>query len=218
MIHNFLRRIIIIGPQGSGKGTQAAALSKEFGIPHISTGEMFRGHINRRTSLGLQIRKILEQGQLVPDELTNQIVKERLTATDCQGGFILDGYPRNLEQVKFLEGLIKIDAVLEIRLADEEVVRRLAGRRGCVCGAIYHLDYHPPKKENICDQCGQQLARRDDESDEAVSRRLAIYHQQTEPLIEYYQRKGVLIEINGASLIPQVTAAILAKLSNKEFS
>ena len=212
------KKIIIIGPQGSGKGTQAAALSKEFGLPHISTGAMFRGHINRVTSLGLQVRKILEQGQLVPDELTNQIVKERLAATDCQGGFILDGYPRNIEQVKFLEGLAKIDAVLEIWLSDQEVIRRLAGRRGCVCGAIYHLDYHPPQKENICDQCGQELKRRNDESDEALSRRLAIYHQQTEPLIEYYQKKGVLMEINGAPPITQVTAEIFIKLNNKDFS
>lgn len=212
------KRIIIIGPQGSGKGTQAKALSKEFGFPHISTGEIFRGHINRATSLGLEIRKILEQGQLVPDELTNQIVKERLTAQDCQGGFILDGYPRNIEQAKFLEGLTEIDAVLEIWLSDQEVTKRLVGRRGCVCGAIYHLDYHPPQKEDTCDQCGQELKRRDDESDEAVSRRLLIYHQQTEPLIDYYQKKGVLMEINGAPPIPQVTAEIFTKLNNKDFS
>ena len=212
-----LRKIIIIGPQGSGKGTQAAALSAKFKIPHISSGEIFRKHINHRTPLGLKVRSVLEQGQLVPDDLTNQIIKERITKEDCQSGFILDGYPRNIKQAKFLEEFIKIEVVLEIWLADPEVIKRVAGRRVCNCGETYHLEYDPPKNENICDKCAQKIRRRDDESDQALKQRLAIYHQETEPLIEYYHDLRILIKVNGEPSIPQVTAEIFTKLKDKDF-
>lgn len=211
-------RIIIIGPQGSGKGTQAQVLAKKFNLPHISSGEMFRQHVNRRSALGLKIRQLLEHGKLVPNEITNQMVQEKLENADCERGFILDGYPRNTQQAQFLATITKIEVVLDIWLDDEVVVQRLGGRRVCSCGATYHLEYNPPQKENVCDQCGQELKRRDDESEEVIRRRLEIYHQQTEPLIDYYRQQGILIEINGEPSIPQVTQEILTKLNNKDFS
>lgn len=217
-MQNLLRKIIIIGPQGSGKGTQAEALAREFVIPHISSGEIFRQHINNRTEIGQKVKLYLDQGKLVPDELTDAIIKNRISQDDCRTGFILDGYPRNTGQARALEKIAKIDVVLEIWISDREVVTRLSGRRVCSCGATYHIKYKPPKREGICDQCGRAIKRRDDEAPEVLNQRLAIYHRETEPLLDYYRGQRLLIKVNGEQSISEVTSEMLSKLLNKDFA
>jgi len=205
-----MKNIIILGPQGSGKGTQADILSKKFNIPHISTGKIFRGQIKNKTELGRKLKSLVNHGRLVPDEITNEIIKNRLSENDCQNGFILDGFPRNLNQAEFLDKITDINLVLEIWISDEETISRISQRKSCPkCGAIYHLKFKPPQKDEICDKCQKKLIIRDDDKEKAIKKRLKIYHKQTELLIEFYKNKGIYHKINGMPLIPEVTKEIM---------
>ena len=209
------KNIILFGPQGSGKGTQADVLSGKFNIPHISTGDIFRENIKNGTELGKQVEKLTSNGILVPDEVTNEIVKERFKENDCENGFVLDGYPRNLNQAKFLEEVKKIDLALEVWISDDEAVMRITGRRTCSkCGTVYHLKFNPPKEDGVCDKDGEKLIIRDDDKEEAVRARLKIYHEQTEPLIEYYKEKGVYERVDGMPPILEVTEQIMEIVSD----
>ena len=206
-------KIVLIGPQGSGKGTQAKLLKEKFGIPHISTGDIFREAIAEKTELGLKAKEIIDKGNLVPDEITNKIVKERLQKEDCKKGFILDGYPRNINQAKALDSFAKIDYAVEIFVPDEISIKRLSSRRQCPkCGAIYGLDI-PPKKDNICDKCGAELYQRDDDRPEAIKKRLEVYHKETEPVLDYYREKGILVRVDGTKPIKDVFEDIVRKIS-----
>lgn len=202
------KNIIIFGPQGSGKGTQADILSAKFNIPHISTGDIFRKNTKEQTDLGKKITAFLAEGKLVSDKITNEVVKKRLEQPDCQNGFILDGFPRNLNQAEFLNKFKKIWLALEIWISDQETLRRISGRYSCPkCGAIYHTEFKPPKKRGICDKCGTKLIIRNDE--EAIAKRLKIYHEQTMPLIAYYKKQEIYKKIDGTPPIPEVTEKIM---------
>ena len=203
------KNIIVMGPQGSGKGTQADILANKLNILHISTGNIFRDHIKNKTKLGKKIIKFVHGGELISDEITNQVVKERLGQNDCQNGFILDGFPRNLVQAKFLEKIVNINLVLEIWISNQESISRISARRSCPkCGKIYHLKFNPPKKEGFCDQCKEKLIIRNDDKPESIKKRLKLYHEETKPLINYYKAKGIYHKINGMPTIPAVTKQI----------
>ncbi|MDD5290865.1 MAG: adenylate kinase [Patescibacteria group bacterium] len=201
--------IIIMGPQGSGKGTQADIFSQRLGIPHISTGEIFRENIKNQTELGKKIDSIVKSGALVPDEITNEITKQRLEQKDCTNGFILDGFPRNLTQAEFLDKIKGIDLVLEVWISDEEAIKRISQRRTCLkCQKVYHLIYNPPKNDEICGACGEKLVIREDDKPETIKKRLDLYNKETKPLIDYYQKKGVYKKIDGMPPIPEVSRQI----------
>jgi adenylate kinase len=192
-------KLIFLGPPGAGKGTLATAVAEQYGIPQISTGDIFRQAVKNQTSLGRQVASIMERGDLVPDELTTSLVEERLAKPDADGGFILDGFPRTIPQAEALNGFQKIDAVVNFRAGDEVVIRRLSGRRVCrSCGAIYHVENIPPRTDGICDRCGGGLIIRDDDKIEAITKRLEVYKAQTEPLIRYYDGLGLLKNIDAA--------------------
>jgi len=206
-------KIVIFGPQGSGKGTQAEVLSKRLKIPQITMGDLLREEIKNHSQVGKEIDAIVNRGQLVPDEVSTQILKQRLLKADCQNGFVLDGYPRNLNQAKLLAEITKVDKALEIWISDKEAVKRISGRRSCPrCGAVYHLQFNPPKIDELCDQCQTKLIVRDDDKEEIIKNRLAIYHQATEPIIKYYQQSGVHLKIDGLPPIAAVTKDIFEKL------
>ena len=206
-------RYVFLGPPGSGKGTQAQALAQALQVPHISTGEMFRAAVAAQGELGKRIDGLLKAGQLVPDNVTNELIAERLQQPGATSGFILDGYPRSLVQAEFLSQLAPDTQALLIDLPDAEAVRRIAGRRTCLkCGAVYHLNYQPPQQTDVCDKCGSALEQRNDQTEAVVKERLLIYHQQTEPLVEYYRQRGVLATVDGSPAIPEVTARIRAAL------
>ena len=201
--------IILFGPQGSGKGTQAELSSKKYSIPHISTGDIFRDNIKNKTELGQKVEKIINSGALVPDEVTNEIVKDRLSKIDCQNGFILDGFPRNLSQARFLNGFVEIDLALEIWISDEEAIKRIGLRRTCPkCGAVYHLTHIIPKNEGLCDVCNEKLIKRDDDKEDAIKKRLATYHSQTEELTTYYTDKEVYKKIDGMGSVEEVNEKV----------
>jgi adenylate kinase len=202
-------KIIFLGPQGSGKGTQAELLAKKLNLPNISVGNLFRNHIKNKTELGELAKRIINKGDLMPSELTNEIVIKRLQENDCQNGFILDGYPRDHEQFSAFNKFTKLTHAIEVWISDEEAVERLGGRRSCDCGATYHLKYNPPKNDEVCDNCGHKLYIRDDDTPEAINQRLAIYHNETEPLIKLYQEQKILIKINGEQSIEKVNQDIL---------
>jgi len=209
--------IVVFGPPGSGKGTQAKMLAESYGIPHISTGDMLREHLKRETNLGLEAKSYMEKGELVPDEILVGMMKERLAQPDCDSGFLLDGYPRTLPQAEALRGILRelrkeLDLVLNIEVPDADLLRRLSGRRMCPCGASYHLVFNPPKRAGICDRCGHELYQRADDREEAIMNRLQIYKRQTQPLIAYYTRAGRMVTINGAAEIPEVFAEITTVL------
>lgn len=201
--------IIFIGPPASGKGTQAEMLAKKINLPLVSTGNLFRQHIINKTKLGQTVEKILAAGDLVSNEITNQILEEEIK--NKLNGFILDGYPRNIEQANFLKTKVKIDIAFEIYISAQEVIRRLSGRRVCQCGATYHLIFKPPQKVGICDTCGGQLFQREDDTEEKIKYRYAIYQKETEPLINFYQQEKILIKINGQPPIADVFKEILQK-------
>ncbi|HBT20950.1 MAG TPA: adenylate kinase [Peptococcaceae bacterium] len=207
-------RIILLGPPGSGKGTQAEFIKKKLGISHISTGDMFRKAIEEGTELGRKAKEYLDSGQLVPDEITVGIVRERLNESDCERGFLLDGFPRTVTQAEALDEILKekgveLDAVININVSREELIKRLTGRRICRnCGATYHIIFNPPAVENTCDKCGGELYQRKDDTEETIINRLEVYKKQTEPLIQYYENRGILKNIDGGQSIDEVTREI----------
>ena len=197
-------KIVIFGPQGSGKGTQAELIARRQDWPYISTGDIFRYHLKNQTDLGQKVSAFINDGHLVPDELTNEIVRNRINQPDCAVGFVLDGYPRNKNQLNFLNGIAEIDFAIVIEISDTEAIKRLSGRLACKCGLSYHIKFNPPRKEGICDKCGDQLFRRDDDKPAAIKKRLEIYHQETEPLIKIYEKQGILHRVDGAKSIEEV--------------
>lgn len=203
---------IFLGMPGSGKGTQAEILSKKLNIPLISTGDCFRKSIKDKTELGEKVKDIIAKGNLVSDEITFEMMKDEIQNTDISKGLILDGYPRNFKQAEMLKTIISIDIVLNIMLSEDQVFIRIGGRRTCKCGATYHIKFDPPKVEGICDKCGEELFVRNDAKEEVINERIKIYKEQTEPLIKYYEDKGVLINIDGNPLIPDVTKEIFEKI------
>lgn len=213
--------IILLGPPGAGKGTQAKKISEYFSLPHISTGDILRENISNNTSLGLKAKSYMSRGELVPDELLITIVKDRLLRKDCSEGFMLDGYPRTIPQADVLEMILtesgkKLDAVLNISVEDEDLIKRLSGRRMCKCGASYHVSFNPPKKDGVCDVCKEKLYQRDDDKAEAVRNRLDVYKKQTQPLIDYYDKKGILRTIDGGKDIPRIFEDIKEVLEQYE--
>jgi len=206
-------RIIVLGPQGSGKGTQAVMLSEKYSIPHISTGDLFRMNLKNKTKLGQTAAKYINKGNLVPDEVTNQMVKQRISEPDCKKGFILDGYPRNLSQAKALSSFVELDAVLDIEISEHETIERLSGRRVCQsCGQNFHIQFNLPKKEGICDKCGGTLMHRQDDYPDAILTRLNIYKKETSPIKQHYEKQGILRTVNGSQSIEGVFTEILFNL------
>ena len=196
-------KIIMLGAPGAGKGTQAKMLADKYGIPHISTGDIFRANIKNNTELGKKAKGYMDAGQLVPDELVVDLVVDRIKNADCFKGFILDGFPRTIPQAEALDYALnnqneKIDYAINVDVPDEAIIERMSGRRACVgCGATYHVVYNPTKKEGTCDKCGQDLILREDDKPETVKKRLQVYHEQTQPLIDHYEKKGALLTVDG---------------------
>ncbi|MBN1502602.1 adenylate kinase [Candidatus Woesearchaeota archaeon] len=213
-------QLILLGPPGSGKGTQAQLLSGKLDIPQISTGDIFRENIRIKTELGKLAQDYMDKGQLVPDNVTNEMVAERVKQQDCIKGFILDGYPRTVNQAEFLEAIAKIDIVINLILEEEEIVERISGRRTCMnCEASYHVNFNPPKKKGVCDNCGGELFQRPDDKPEAVKKRLEEYQKKTKPLIEYYLRKNILTNIDASPSIKEIHSRLCELLNiNKKFS
>lgn len=210
--------IVLLGPPGSGKGTQAKMIAEKFNVKHISTGDILREHVRNGTELGKEAKKYMDAGQLVPDSILIGIIKDRLSKPDVAGGYMLDGYPRTIPQAEALDKILpelkqKIDVVLNIDVPDEELVRRLSGRRMCKCGRSYHILFNPPKVSGKCDACGGELYHRDDDKEEAILNRLKVYKQQTQPLIDYYTKAGLIANINGAGEINQIFDEISKVLS-----
>lgn len=205
------KRISIFGPQGSGKGTQSDRISAAFGIPHIAPGNIFRKAIADKTELGKKVEDIINAGNLVPNEITNALMKARIEEEDAQQGFIFDGYPRNESQADALDAMTQLTCVIVLEIPDDEAVRRLSQRRMCMnCGATYHLEFNPPKVAGICDSCGKAVIQRDDDKPEAIRQRLGIYHSTTEPLFERYEQRGILCRVNGVGTIEEVGQRIEA--------
>jgi adenylate kinase len=205
-------KIILLGSIGAGKGTQAKLLATKFDIPHIATGDIFRTHIKNETEIGKKVKSILDSGGYVDDTLTVSIVSNRLAA-DCEKGFILDGFPRNENQAMELEKIIAIDKVIYINVHREIIIKRLTGRISCInCGAMYHNQGNKPKNENTCDVCGDQLVQREDDKESVVKKRLEIFEEQTAPLVEYYESKGLLTEVDGIGTIEEIAARILKEV------
>lgn len=213
-------KIIMLGAPGAGKGTQAKMLADKYGIPHISTGDIFRANIKNETELGKKAKEYMDQGLLVPDELTCNLVVDRIQQEDCKEGYILDGFPRTIPQAEALDKALtelndKIDYAINVEVPDENIVGRMSGRRACVgCGATYHIVYNPTKTEGICDRCGKELILRDDDKPETVQKRLNVYHEQTQPLIDFYKNKGVLKEVDGTVDMNDVFDAIVKVLES----
>ncbi|WP_337540763.1 adenylate kinase [Suilimivivens sp.] len=211
-------KIIMLGAPGAGKGTQAKMIAEKYSIPHISTGDIFRYNIKNGTELGKEAKKYMDQGLLVPDELTVKILLDRVAQDDCKNGYVLDGFPRTIPQAEVLEEALtklgdRIDYAINVEVPDENIVKRMSGRRACVnCGATYHIEHVPPKKEGICDNCGSELILRDDDKPETVKNRLSVYHKQTQPLIDFYNGKGVLRTVDGTVDMKDVFNAIVAIL------
>ncbi|MEW2059703.1 adenylate kinase [Streptomyces sp. NPDC007002] len=212
-------RIVLVGPPGAGKGTQAAYLAHNLSIPHIATGDLFRANISQGTDLGKQARAYMDAGQLVPDEVTIGMAKDRMAREDAVDGFLLDGFPRNVGQAEALDVMlkdegVKLDAVLDLEVPEDEVVKRIAGRRVCRNDSahVFHLTYNPPKAEGVCDACGGELYQRDDDSEETVRTRLEVYHTQTEPIIDYYRAQGLVVTISALGKVEDVTARAMEAL------
>ena len=211
-------RLVLVGPPGAGKGTQAQFIAAQFAIPKISTGDIFRANVSAGTELGITAKKYMDAGDLVPDEVTSAMVRERLKEDDAVDGFLLDGYPRTVPQAETLDEMLAelgthLDVVLELVVDDEEVIRRLSGRRTCrTCGHIWHVDFDPPTREGVCDHCGGELFQRDDDRPDTVRHRLEVYAEQTAPLIAFYAEKGVLVGIDATGPVDDVTERAIAAL------
>ena len=211
-------KIIMLGAPGAGKGTQAKMIADKYQVPHISTGDIFRANIKNGTELGKEAKKYMDQGLLVPDELTVKLLLDRVANPDCANGYVLDGFPRTIPQAEVLDAALtklgdKIDYAINVDVPDENIVKRMSGRRACLaCGATYHIEHIPPKAEGICDKCGQELVLRDDDKPETVMKRLNVYHEQTQPLIDFYSNKGILKSVDGTVDMMDVFAAIVAIL------
>lgn len=191
-------KLILLGAPGAGKGTQAEMIAESLKIPQVSTGNIIRAQIKSGTELGNRVKAVVESGALVSDELVVELLKDRISQPDCQNGFILDGFPRTIPQAEALEKICAVDVVLEIAVPDEKIIARMSGRRVCpACGASFHVEFNPPKKDDVCDLCGAQLITRPDDDAKVVRQRLEVYHAQTEPLIGFYSKKGVLKTVNG---------------------
>jgi len=211
-------KLILLGAPGAGKGTQAERISKNFGIPTISTGERLRAAIKDGTELGLKAKSFMDAGALVPDEVVIGIIKEYLSSEQCKNGFILDGFPRSIPQAEALDSMgVSLDAVLSLEVTDDKIVERMSGRRVCpICGATHHIVYNPPEKDGICDKCGAELQIRKDDAPETVLSRLETYHRITEPLKEFYSNKGILITVSGQEKVEDTSAIVNAALSRFE--
>jgi len=215
-------RIVLLGPPGSGKGTQAELLSKKYEIPHIAMGDILREEVAKKTPLGEKVNVYMSKGELVPDEIVIEVLKKRIQEADCKNGFILDGFPRTLNQAKALDNMlselnIKIDVAVYIDVPDEEIMRRLSLRRTCkVCGKVYNLHYNPPKQNGKCDVCGGELIIRNDDKPEVIKNRLRVYNERTRPLVDYYDHHKLLIRVSGVDSIDKVFHQIVEKLSLKK--
>lgn len=211
-------KIIMLGAPGAGKGTQAKMIADKYSIPHISTGDIFRANIKNNTELGKKAKTYMDQGLLVPDDLVVDLIMDRFKEADCANGYVLDGFPRTIPQAEALDNALnaigeKVDYAINVEVPDANIVTRMSGRRACVgCGATYHIVYNPTRTENICDRCGKELILRDDDKPETVQKRLAVYHEQTQPLISYYEKKGVMKEVDGTVDMKDVFDAIVAIL------
>ncbi|MEU3630228.1 adenylate kinase [Streptomyces fradiae] len=212
-------RIVLVGPPGAGKGTQAAFLAGNLSVPHISTGDLFRANISQGTELGKQAKAYMDAGNLVPDEVTIGMAKDRMEQPDAEHGFLLDGFPRNVAQAQALDAMLqsadmKLDAVLDLEVPEDEVVKRIAGRRICRNDSahVFHVTYSAPKQEGVCDVCGGELYQRDDDSEETVRTRLEVYHTQTEPIIDHYRAQGLVVTISALGKVDEVTERAMAAL------
>ncbi|GHD31023.1 adenylate kinase [Streptomyces violarus] len=216
-------RIVLVGPPGAGKGTQAAFLARNLSIPHISTGDLFRANISQQTELGKLAKSYMDAGNLVPDEVTIAMAKDRMEQPDAENGFLLDGFPRNVSQAEALDELLEtesmqLDAVLDLEVPEDEVVKRIAGRRICrnESAHVFHVTYKQPAKEGVCDVCGGELYQRDDDSEETVRTRLEVYHTQTEPIIDYYKAQGLVVTISALGKVEDVTTRAMEALKRGE--
>ncbi|MFF5144109.1 adenylate kinase [Streptomyces sp. NPDC013157] len=216
-------RIVLVGPPGAGKGTQAVRLAEMLGIPHISTGDLFRANISKQTELGKLAKSYMDAGDLVPDEVTIAMAKDRMEQPDAANGFLLDGFPRNVSQAEALDRLlsdegIELDAVLDLEVPEAEVVKRIAGRRVCRNDSshVFHVTYSPPKQEGVCDICGGELYQRDDDSEDTVRTRLEVYHTQTEPIIDYYKAQGLVVTISSLGPVDEITQRALEALKREK--
>lgn len=208
-------KIIMLGAPGAGKGTQAKKIAEKYQVPHVSTGDIFRANIKEGTELGKKAKTYMDAGKLVPDELTVDLLMDRISKEDCANGYVLDGFPRTIPQAECLEAALnergeKIDYAVNVEVPDENIINRMGGRRACLtCGATYHLVYIPTKVEGICDHCGSELVLRDDDKPETVQKRLLVYHEQTQPLIDFYKERDVLREVDGTQDMAEVFADIV---------
>ena len=211
-------KIIMLGAPGAGKGTQAKKIAEKYGIPHISTGDIFRANIKGGTELGMKAKFYMDQGQLVPDDVTIGMLLDRISQADCENGYVLDGFPRTIPQAERLTESLekrgeKMDFAVDVDVPDEAIVTRMGGRRACLkCGATYHIEFNPPKAEGLCDACQDKLVLRDDDKPETVQKRLTVYHDQTQPLIDYYKGQGILVTVDGTKELNQVFQDIVAVL------
>ena len=211
-------RLILVGPPGAGKGTQAVALAAHYKIPHISTGDIFRANLKNGTELGKKAQSFMDRGELVPDSVTNEMVKDRLGNSDVINGFLLDGFPRNTNQAEVLDAILiekkmPLDAALELSIDNSEIVKRLSGRRTCRnCSATFHKDFEKSKVDGVCDKCNGELYQREDDKEEVITRRLEIYAQQTEPIISYYKNAGILKNISASGDVSEITQKVIALL------
>lgn len=211
-------KIIMLGAPGAGKGTQAKKIAEKYGIPHISTGDIFRANIKGGTELGMKAKSYMDQGQLVPDDVTISMLLNRISEADCADGYVLDGFPRTIPQAESLTKALserdeKMDYAVNVDVPDQAIVERMSGRRACLaCGATYHIVYNAPKKTGVCDACGENLVLRDDDKPETVQKRLTVYHDQTQPLIDYYQQAGILATVDGTKDLNDVFTDITAIL------